>query len=75
MRPVRWIWDCIRQPATSDRKTYVLRPGKRTGPFRPLGATKAGDAVTAEVIVKTRPRGRVSLSLHRLAAAAIEPDA
>jgi SAM-dependent methyltransferase len=75
MRPVRWIWDCIRQPAASDRKTYVLRPGKRTGPFRPLGATKAGDAVTAEIIVKTRPRGRVSLSLHRLAAAAIEPDA
>jgi hypothetical protein len=75
MRAVRWIWDCIRQPATSDRKTYVLRPGKRTGPFRPLGATKAGDAVTAEVIVKARPRGRVSLSFHRLAAAAIEPDA
>jgi hypothetical protein len=75
MRPVRWTWDCIRQPATSDRKTYVLRPGKRSGPFKPLGVTNAGDAVAAEIIVKTRPGRRVSLSLHRLAAAATEPRA
>jgi hypothetical protein len=75
MRPVRWTWDCIRQPATSDRKTYVLRPGKRSGPFKPLGVTNAGDAVAAEIIVKTRPGRRVSLSLHRLAATAIEPRA
>jgi 2-polyprenyl-3-methyl-5-hydroxy-6-metoxy-1,4-benzoquinol methylase len=75
LRPVRWIWDCTKQPASSDRKTYVLRPGKRTGPFRPLGVTKTGDAVAAEVIVEARPGRRVSLSLHQLAAAAIEPHA
>jgi 2-polyprenyl-3-methyl-5-hydroxy-6-metoxy-1,4-benzoquinol methylase len=75
MRPVRWTWDCIRQPAASDRKTYVLWPGKRSGPFKALGVTDAGDAVAAEIIVKTRPGRRVSLSLHRLAAAAIEPRA
>jgi Methyltransferase domain len=75
MRLVRWIWDCIRQPATPDRKTYVLRPGRRSDPFRPLGVAKAGDTITAEITVRTRPGRRVSLSLHRLAVAAIEPQA
>jgi 2-polyprenyl-3-methyl-5-hydroxy-6-metoxy-1,4-benzoquinol methylase len=75
MRTVRWTWDCIKQPASSDRKTYVLRPGKRSGPFKPLGVTELGDAVTGEVVVKTRPRRRVRFALHRLAAAAIEPEA
>jgi 2-polyprenyl-3-methyl-5-hydroxy-6-metoxy-1,4-benzoquinol methylase len=75
MRPVRWTWDCNKRQPSSDRKTYVLRPGRTTGPFKPLGVTKLGDAVTAEVIVKTRPMRRVSLTLHRLAAAATEAEA
>lgn len=74
-RSVGWMWDCIKRPAGSDRKTYVLRPGKASGPFRPFGVAELGEAVTAKVIVRTRPRRRVSLALHRLAAAATEPEA
>jgi 2-polyprenyl-3-methyl-5-hydroxy-6-metoxy-1,4-benzoquinol methylase len=74
-RSVGWVWDCVKQPAPSNRRTYVLRPGRGSGPFKPLGDAKIGEAVAAEVIVRTRPRRRVSFALHRLAAAAIEPGA
>jgi 2-polyprenyl-3-methyl-5-hydroxy-6-metoxy-1,4-benzoquinol methylase len=75
MRSVRWIWDCNKQQPSSERKTYVLRPGKRYGPFKPFGVTKFGDAVAAEVIVRTRPGRRVSFTLHRLAAGAVGAEA
>jgi 2-polyprenyl-3-methyl-5-hydroxy-6-metoxy-1,4-benzoquinol methylase len=74
-RSARWIWDCGKQQPSSQRKTYVLRPGKRSGPFKPLGETELGDVMTAEIIVKTKPRRQVSFTLHRLAAAAIEAGA
>jgi 2-polyprenyl-3-methyl-5-hydroxy-6-metoxy-1,4-benzoquinol methylase len=74
-RSVRWIWDCKKQQPSSKPKTYVLRPGKRYGPFKPFGITKRGDAVAAEVIVKTRPGRRVSFTLHRLAVGAAGAEA
>jgi 2-polyprenyl-3-methyl-5-hydroxy-6-metoxy-1,4-benzoquinol methylase len=74
-RSVRWTWDCRKQQPSSERKTYALRPGKRSGPFKPLGPTTHGDAVTAEVIVKSRPRHQMSFTLHRLAAAGTEAGA
>jgi hypothetical protein len=71
-RSVRWFWDCGKQQPSSQRKTYVLRPGKKSGPFKPLGATKVGDAMTTEIIITTKPRRQVTFTLHRVAAAATE---
>lgn len=67
-----WTWDCRVRPPRRGRRTYVLRPGRRSGPFKP--AASSGDvgmrATTAEVIVETR--GRTTLTVHRAAACA--PD-
>jgi 2-polyprenyl-3-methyl-5-hydroxy-6-metoxy-1,4-benzoquinol methylase len=74
-RSVRWIWDCDKQQPSSERKTYVLRPGKRFGPFKPFGITKRGDAVAAEIIVRARPGRRVSFTIHRLGAGVVAAEA
>jgi 2-polyprenyl-3-methyl-5-hydroxy-6-metoxy-1,4-benzoquinol methylase len=66
---VQWIWNCSKETAARKR-TFSLRPGKKTGPFKPYGVAKLGRADTGEVVVEARSaRKAMSFTLHRLASA------
>lgn len=70
----QWIWDCNKEP--TGKKTFVLRPGRRFGPFRSFGVATLSRAKTAEVVVEAKStRKELSFTLHRLAVASERTNA
>jgi SAM-dependent methyltransferase len=68
----QWMWNCGAESQVG-KKTFVLRPGKKFGPFKPVGVATpggAGRAITAELVVEAKSaRKALSFTLHRVAAA------
>ncbi len=68
----RWVLNCSGRtpPIYMSKKTYVLRPGRKSGPFAPVGRSKEGEGKTAELLVELRRvRRRTSFTVHRASAA------
>jgi SAM-dependent methyltransferase len=69
----RWTWNCGPDDRMPDRAaTYVLRPGRASGPFHTTGgADGPTQAVTADIVVEIEPGSSSTFTVCR--AAAVDP--
>jgi 2-polyprenyl-3-methyl-5-hydroxy-6-metoxy-1,4-benzoquinol methylase len=72
----RWVWTCGGGRAPKpDRQTYVLRPGRKLGPFAPVGTVVTGASRSAEVVIElAADAAEAAVILHRAAAAHVTAD-
>jgi hypothetical protein len=71
-----WLLNCtVDKPAiATDKRVFVFGPGRKLGPFAPVGTVIEGEGRTAEVLVELRRgRRRASFTVHRASAALPDP--
>jgi 2-polyprenyl-3-methyl-5-hydroxy-6-metoxy-1,4-benzoquinol methylase len=71
-----WVLNCTAEKPViaTDKKIFVFGPGRKLGPFVPVGRVKAGEGQTAEILVELkRGRRQASFTLYRASAAVPDP--